>query len=171
CNQLQYTRQCLDSVLAHTRSPYELVLVDNGSADDTPAYLEEVRRRPGPARVEVIRNETNRGFPAGCNQALARARGDHVVLLNNDTIVSEGWLEGLIARAEQAGANVGLVGPVSNGAPAPQHVDVSYADPAQLHDFARRRRQECAGQSLRVQRLTGFCLLVRREVFDRVGLL
>jgi GT2 family glycosyltransferase len=75
CNELAYTRLCLESVLGHTRSPYELVLVDNSSTDDTPAYLEEIRSRPGPVRVEVIRNATNVGFPAGCNQALARAQG------------------------------------------------------------------------------------------------
>ena len=72
CNELEYTRLCLKSVLRRTRPPYELVLIDNGSTDGTPAYLEEVRSRPGPARVEVVRNETNAGFPAGCNQGLAQ---------------------------------------------------------------------------------------------------
>lgn len=96
CNELAYTRLCLESVLRHTRPPYELVLVDNGSADGTPAYLDEVRTWPGPARVEVIRNETNVGYPAGVNQALARARGDDLVLLNNDVVVTEGWLGGAV---------------------------------------------------------------------------
>src|SRR5262249_10445401 len=68
CNQLEYTRLCLESVLRHTRPPYELVLVDNGSTDGTPNYFRAIAARPGPARVAVIRNETNRGFPAGCNQ-------------------------------------------------------------------------------------------------------
>ena len=72
CNELEYTRLCLESVLRRTRPPYELVLIDNGSADGTPDYLNEIRARPGPDRVEVARNETNRGFPAGCNQGLAR---------------------------------------------------------------------------------------------------
>src|SRR5205807_2013812 len=68
CNELDYTRQCLESVLQHTRPPYELVLVDNGSTDGTPAYLEEIQRRPGPQRVLVLRNADNRGFAAGTNQ-------------------------------------------------------------------------------------------------------
>ena len=97
CNELEYTRLCLESVLRRTRPPYELVLIDNGSADGTPTYLQEVRSRPGPARVEVVRNEANAGFPAGCNQGLARSRGGWVVFLNNDAVVTGGWLEGLTA--------------------------------------------------------------------------
>ena len=52
------------------------LVVDNASSDGTPEYLRDVAARPGPARVEIIRNDTNVGFPAGCNQALARVRGE-----------------------------------------------------------------------------------------------
>src|SRR5262249_54545474 len=110
CNEGEYTRLCLESVLRHTRWPYELVLVDNGSTDATPALLDQVRSQPGPERVVVLRNEKNLGFPAGCNQGLAEARGRYLVFLNNDTIVSAGWLDGLIACAQRGGSQVGLVG-------------------------------------------------------------
>jgi hypothetical protein len=72
CNEVDYTRRCLDRVCQRTRPPYELILVDNGSTDGTAAFLEEVRRRPGPQRVEIIRNDRNRGFPGGCNQGIAQ---------------------------------------------------------------------------------------------------
>src|SRR5262249_15682570 len=168
-NQVEYTRQCLESVLRHTRPPYELVLVDNGSTDGTSAYFEEVRSRLGPARVAVIRNETNLGFPAACNQALKEAQGCYLVLLNNDTIVPRGWLDGLIAWSLHDWPTVGLVGPVTNASRPPQEIPVDYAGPEGLDAFAARRRRGHAGQALQVERLTGFCLLLRREVFEKVG--
>jgi GT2 family glycosyltransferase/tetratricopeptide (TPR) repeat protein len=169
CNEADCTRLCLEGVLRHTTPPYELVLVDNGSTDATPALLEGFRHRPGPERVEVIHNDTNLGYPAGCNQALRRARGEYVVLLNNDVVVTPVWLDGLLRTARGEGA--GLVGPVSNYASPPQLVPAAYADLASLDAFALGRHREYAGGVLRVPRLTGFCLLVEREVFERVGLL
>jgi GT2 family glycosyltransferase/tetratricopeptide (TPR) repeat protein len=169
CNQVEYTRLCLESVLRHTRWLYELVIVDNGSMDGTGAYLEELRAREGPARVVIIRNEENVGFAAGCNQALSRARGRYLVFLNNDAVVTPGWLEGLVGWAVHDWPNVGLVGPVSNYAPPPQLAEPGYRELAGLDAFAGRCRQEHAGRALRVERLTGFCLLMRREVLRRVG--
>lgn len=169
CNQLEYTRQCLESVLQHTREPYELLLVDNGSTDGTLGYLEEIRRRRRPARTVVIRNETNRGYVAGCNQALEQTKGPYVVFLNNDAIVTAGWLEGLIGWLRKEWPNAGLVGPVSNGARDAQRIRPGYTDLADLDAFAAHRRRTFDGKMLAVPRLTDFCLLVHREVLDRIG--
>ena len=169
CNQLDYTRLCLESVLRHTHVPYELVLVDNGSTDGTPTFLENLRSCPGPARVEVIRNATNRGFPAGCNQALAQARGRYLVFLNNDTVVTEGWLEGLLAWLPRDRPEVGLVGPTTNLSGNEQEIPVAYNDLTGLMGFAQRRRQEFAGRGSEVSKLSGFCLVARREVLERIG--
>jgi glycosyltransferase involved in cell wall biosynthesis len=169
CNQLDVTRACLESVLEHTRPPYELLLIDNGSSDDTPQYLAELQQRPGPARVVVMRNENNRGFAAGCNQGLAQARGRYLVLLNNDTIVTSGWLDGLIGWALHDWPQVGLVGPMTSWSSPPQMIPVTYRRPEELQTFAARRREQFAGQGVVVERLTGFCLLLRREVWEKIG--
>src|SRR5205085_5527477 len=114
-------------------------------------------------------NESNLGFARGCNQALARASGRYVVFLNNDTVLTPGWLDGLVRCALHDWPHVGLVGPVTNGAPEPQGVAADYRDLADLEPFAARRRRAFAGRVLPVKRLTGFCLLARREVLDRLG--
>jgi GT2 family glycosyltransferase len=156
-------------VLRHTREPYELILVDNGSSDDTFAYLEEVKCRRSPARTVIIRNETNRGYSAGCNQALEQAKGQYVVFLNNDTIVTSAWLEGLIGWSLHDWPRVGLVGPVTNAAMDAQRTLVDYSDVADLDKFVDRRRPAFAGKMQAVDRLTGFCLLTRRDVLERLG--
>src|SRR5262245_17927841 len=186
-NEANYTGFCLDSCFRFASSPCELLLIDNASTDGTAQLLEEFRNQPSPLHVEVIRNETNLSYAAACNQGLARARGEYVVFLNNDTIVTEGWLEGLIAWAKhtpspptgrpsplpQGGRgedwSVGLVGPVTNYAPPPQKVEVDYADLAGLHAFAARRQRDFARRAVAVPRLSGFCLLARRDVLDQIG--
>jgi GT2 family glycosyltransferase len=169
CNQFAYTRECLESVLQYTRQPYELIVVDNASTDETPAYLEELKGRSGPARVVVIRNDSNLGFAKGCNQGLEQARGQYLVLLNNDTVVTAGWLDGLVAWSVHKWPKVGLVGPMTSWAPPPQQIPTDYRTPAELQAFAVRRRQEFAGQATKVQRLIGFCMLFRRDVWERLG--
>jgi glycosyltransferase involved in cell wall biosynthesis/tetratricopeptide (TPR) repeat protein len=169
CNAAEVSRLCFDSLLRHTRSPWELIVVDNGSTDETPRLLEELRRQPGPLRVEVVTNEKNVGYPAGCNQALSRARGDWIVFLNNDTVLTPGWLEGLIGWACHDWPKVGLVGPVTNASRPPQEIPVSWTGLDDLPAFAANLQRQQAGQGLRVERLTGFCLLARRDVLDQVG--
>src|SRR5207247_10473606 len=64
---------------------------------------------------------------------------------------------------------VGLVGPVTSYAAPPQQIAITYTDLADLPAFAACRRQAYARQALQVDRLTGFCLLVRRAVLDQIG--
>ena len=187
-NQVDMTRACLESLMRHTRTPFEIIIVDNGSSDGTIELCAEFRRTVEPVsnrledapvgnrphenpylqRFEVIRNETNLGFAAATNQGLARARGSYLVLLNNDTVVTESWLERLIECSLARWPKVGMVGPVSNYAPAPQLVGPEYDDLDALGAFARRRVTQFQGQALPVPRLTGFCLLLRREVYDAI---
>jgi cellulose synthase/poly-beta-1,6-N-acetylglucosamine synthase-like glycosyltransferase len=90
-NQLSFTEMCLHSLRLFTPEPNQLIVVDNHSTDGTVDFL---RRQ---ADVQLIENATNRGFPAGCNQAIRIATGDQILLLNNDTIVTPGWLGRLLA--------------------------------------------------------------------------
>jgi GT2 family glycosyltransferase/tetratricopeptide (TPR) repeat protein/glycosyltransferase involved in cell wall biosynthesis len=166
-NQLEHTRRCLESLDAHTNLPHQIIVVDNGSTDGTPQFLSQWRAER-PNRI-VIRNETNRGFAAGNNQGLAIALGDHVVLLNNDTVVTKGWL-GRMKQVLEEHSGTGVVGPVSNNVSGPQQVrEADYESLAELPAFADKWSQEHAGQSFEINRVVGFCLLARREVIEKIG--
>lgn len=175
CNGVGFTRQCAESIMDSTRVPFELIFVDNGSTDGTREYLAALAAgRAGEGacnRVLVLRNEQNLGFGPACNQGMAEAMGDYVVLLNNDTVVTDGWLERMAEAAERDG-RVGLVGPRSNYVVGPQMIEgVPYApgDMEGMRQFAARLAREERGRGFFAPRAIGLCLLIKRQVLDRVG--
>jgi glycosyltransferase involved in cell wall biosynthesis len=178
-NQLEFTRKCIAALMRRTRPPWELIVVNNGSTDGTGDYLAGVQD-VSPVPVTIIANGTNRGFPTAINQGLQYARGEYLVLLNNDVVVSEGWLDQLIAlvsiSTERNGvpgdeeSKIALAGPMSNYAAPPQLVEnVSYRDLEEMKVFAERWREEHRGTWFTVPKLSGFCLLMKRAVYDTIG--
>ncbi len=162
-NQLEYTRQCVDSILQHTSGPFELIFVDNASTDGTRDYLQTI------PDVKLIRNTTNLGFAGGNNQGLALAAGEYVVLLNNDAIVTAGWLDNLLAPM-QRDSRVGFVGPRSNYVAGPQVVpNVPYTSAEDLQRFAAERTIAHRGQGSATGFIVGFCLALRSAVIARIG--
>jgi GT2 family glycosyltransferase len=167
-DNLACTRIALESLLANTDGPYEVIVVDNGSADPARRYLEVLAGRN--TRVRLIRNERNRGFAAACNQGLTAASGEMLVLLNNDTIVPPGWLSGL--KGHLADPAVGLVGPTTNRCGGAAEIRTSYETYGEMLAFARTRQGEGAGNArIDIAVAEMFCAALRRDVFQEVGLL
>jgi GT2 family glycosyltransferase len=163
---LPFNRLCLETVLAHSADvELELIVVDNGSGDGTPEYL--TRLAGADARVRVLLNGRNAGFAAACNQGLGLADGEHLVLLNNDTMVPPGWLARLIAHLRNP--EVGLVGPVTNRIGNEAEIESDYRRWGEFLDFAARRAHEFAGDWLELRSPAMFCLALRRETFLRLG--
>ncbi|UCH63258.1 MAG: glycosyltransferase family 2 protein [Fidelibacterota bacterium] len=90
-NGFSFLQGCFDSLLSGTSPDTELIMVDNGSTDESVVLMEQ--HYP---RVRVIKSNTNLGFSGGCNLGIRKALGRYVVLLNNDTEVTPGWLEPLL---------------------------------------------------------------------------
>ena len=166
-NQLKDTQQCLASIEKHTPQPHELILVDNGSTDGTGQFFRTYATKHNHARI--ILNRENLGFSAGNNQGLACATGDAILLLNNDTVATPGWLERMLTTLDLY-PECGLVGPVSNSVSGPQLISsANYSSLEQLPKFAAQWCASHAGQSAEARRLVGFCLLLRRAVVEKIG--
>jgi GT2 family glycosyltransferase/SAM-dependent methyltransferase/tetratricopeptide (TPR) repeat protein len=166
-NQIRDTQQCLASIEKYTFLPHELILVDNASTDGTGQFFQGYAAKHN--HVRVILNRTNLGFSAGNNQGLACAQGDFILLLNNDTVATPGWLEHMLAALELY-PDCGLVGPVSNSVSGPQLVaSADYANLDELPKFAAQWSAAHTGQSSEAGRLVGFCLLLRKAVVERIG--
>ena len=165
-NGLPYTKMCLSSLLGDGwDASDELIIVDNHSTDGTQDYLRELKR-VNPF-IQVQMNDTNRGFAAANNQALALATGDILIFLNNDTIVTPGWRNGLARWLEQV--EIGMVGPVTNRTCNEAQIDAPYRTYAELEEFAERYTQSHAGQGTETQMLAMFCLAIRRDTLARIG--
>ena len=163
---LALTRLCLEGVLERSGPPgYELVVVDNASEDGTRSYLLTLARRA--SNVRVLLNEVNLGFPHACNQGFEAARGDTLVLLNNDTIVATGWLRRL--QAHLADPTVGLVGPVTNRIGNEAEVAVAYRTLEGFAAEAASRAREYDGQSFDIRMPAMFCVALRRDTWARLG--
>jgi len=102
-NGLEFTHQCLDSILKYADVPYELLIIDNASRDGTREFLKRLEN------VKITYNNENVGFGEGCNQGARSAISKYLLFLNNDTIVTGGWLSALVETAE-SNSDMGAVG-------------------------------------------------------------
>ena len=161
-----YTVACLRSLAKFgAEVPFEVIVVDDASPDDTAAVLASVDG------LRLLRNAENLGFIGSCNSGAAHARGEYLVFLNNDTQVTGGWLEALLrcfadrpscgiagsrlvypdGRLQEAGALVFGDGSAWN---------YGRFEPRDAAAFRYRRRTDY---------ISGAALMIRREVFERLG--
>ena len=170
-NNLAFTQACLFSIEAYSDyGNLEVVVVDNASSDGSRDWLEQWGRgqgTDGPMR-RVIFNEANLGFSAGNNVGLLAATGEILVLLNNDTYVTPGWLRTLCWHLRRE-TKLGLVGPVTNNIGNEARIEIAYTDmPEMIREAASYTRRN-AGRGLAVDTAAFFCVAMRREVYEAVG--
>lgn len=163
-NQSRYTYNCLRSLLAYTRVPYEIIVIDNASTDDTPSMLAAMEH------IRVIRNEENQGFGPACNQGGHAATGDYLLFLNNDTEVTNGWIEALLdpLKDETVGAvGAKLLYPGGRLQEAGNIIwqdgtgwNYGHGDDPTLPEYSYLKE---------VDYCSGACLLIRKALWERLG--
>jgi len=174
-NNYQFTEACLRSLFSCDAGfPFNVHVFDNASSDGTPDNL--IRDFRG--KLRLWRSDSNLGFSGGNNKVLERTKSRFACLLNNDTIVTPGWLGEMVAAAE-CGRRVGVVGSRGNNANPEgrpeQAVDLDIS-PGQVG--AAEELQRAATRLSRAQprfseaaSVVGYCMLLRRSMLNRIGLL
>ncbi|WP_296255975.1 MULTISPECIES: glycosyltransferase family 2 protein [unclassified Pseudomonas] len=175
-DQLPFLQRCVETLLHKTRYPnYELLIVDNNS--QTPEALQWLAQTEalGSQQVQVLRYPHPFNYSRINNVAAAQARGEYLVLLNNDTaIVHETWLDELLnhalrpevgvvgakllfpnGRMQHAGVRLGMDGPAGH-----QHI----GEPQHIQGYMQRVQVD---QDLSA--VTAACLMVRRSIYEEVG--
>lgn len=163
-NTLSYTRLCIESIREYTPpNSYEIIVVDNASVDGSSEWLRQQKD------VKLLENKANVGFPAGCNQGmLAAEAGNDLLLLNSDTIVTPRWLENL-QKALHSDEIVGAVSCVTNSCSNQQAIEVSYHNLEEMFAFVERYNQSEPHKWYSWPTLVGFCFLLQREVYEKIG--
>ena len=164
-NKLEYNKLCIESIRQYTQpDSYEIIVIDNHSTDGTVEWLQ------GQHDIKIILNSENAGFPAGCNQGIKAAKGNSILVLNNDTIVTPNWLTNLI-KCLDSSSEIGAVGAVTNSCSNFQSLPCEYACVEEMIRFATQVNISNPELWEDRARLVGYCLLIKIEVINKIGLL
>lgn len=179
-NALDDVERCLDSICRNRTSDRQrLLIIDDGSSERTASFLREFTARTPWA--ELHHNAQAEGYTRAANRGLAASSGELVILLNSDTIVTDGWAEKL-ADAVFTTPGAGIVGPLSNAASyqsipnyrsSETQTAINQLPPRMTPDDMNRFCEQWTASHILplVPLVHGFCLGVSREVIDTIGFL
>lgn len=166
-NNLIFNKLCLESIYANTKYPnFEVIVVDNASTDGTPAWLLEYSKLF--TNLRLILNCENKGFAGGNNQAVKSAKGEYIIFLNNDTVVTSSWIEKFLNHFK-TDSQIGLVGPVTNSTGNEARISSNYNTPIQMEIFSEARSRKMRGISFDIRMLAFYCVMAKKEQFESIG--
>lgn len=176
-NALEDVKDCLKSLSVHTDGfDVRVIVVNDGSDTVTSKWLRSYSK--GNPLFTLIEHSGNRGYTCAVNTGLKASTAPYVITQNSDTIVTEGWLRGLV-RCMKSDAKLGIVGPLSNAAtwqnvPNLRDESGSFAVnslPSDLDANGMSRIVAAASERIypRLPFVNGFCLMIRRTVIDAIG--
>jgi len=163
-NGKKLLQDCVESILKNTDyKNFEIIVSDNGSTDGSIEILQQLRKQ---GKVQkLVLNGKNLGFGGGNNAGILAAEGEYVFLLNNDTLVTKGWLAELVKAAEQNPA-VGIIGPLFQNFDQ-QNISLG---PGYVDDSGRSK-DIVSEKELEGEMVSGGAFFVKRKVIEKIGLL
>lgn len=176
-NALDDVKLCLASLALHTDGlKVRAIVVNDGSDEGTTRWLRDYCAEH--RFFKLIEHEANLGYTKAVNSGLKASTAAYVITQNSDTIVSSGWLAGLV-RCIESSQNIGIAGPLSNAASwqnAPDLYDESGAfavntlpQGLSVDDMARVVAHASRRLYPRTPFVNGFCFMIKRQVIDSIG--
>lgn len=168
-NAQHLTSGCLEKIYSvETALPYEVIVIDNNSSDNTPKILRGFKKQK--PNFKYFRMESNLGFAGAINYGALKARGNIIIILNNDTLVAPHWLDRLIQPFND-NSDIGIVSPVTNYVGEGPQIDPEAINikPEQIDNYGEQIQNR--PWIFEPNRLVFFCVAIKREVFDLIGYL
>lgn len=164
-------RQCLESLSKVEYPHWELIMVDNGSTDGSEKIAFNLKLKI--KNLKLIRNSKNLGFATANNLGYKKAKGDYVLLLNNDTLVDRFFLKKLVERGEQD-LTLGVIQPKIYLMDKPGYLDNAGSFITKIgfwHHWGYLQKDSVEfNQERDIFSAKGACMLIRRAVIEKVGL-
>ena len=168
-NNVDLTRACLSSLSKHCQyDNLEIIVVDNASTDGTRIFLKQWA--DSDPRHSLILNDDNRGFAPANNQGLNVATGDYLIMLNNDTYATPGWVRTLMNHLRRD-KTIGLICPVTNNIGNEAKIDITYDSMDEMLTMSASYTRGHIGMTYPLRTAAFFCVMMPRETFKRVGFL
>lgn len=170
-NGLPVLIRCLESVFKYAHE-HEIIIVDDGSTDGSVGWIKNLCT----TRDDILGlfHDKNLGFAEACNTGISAATGEYIVLLNNDTVVTPGWLNSMAntfanAKKEFHLEKIGAVGPLSNYVGGAQFIKYDKYTLDQLPGAAVTFREENKNSMEITGFLSGFCMMISNKCLTDVG--
>lgn len=166
-NRLEKTKRCVSSILKYTEGiDYELLLVDNGSEDETLEYFQSV---PYP-RKRIIRITKNLGSQYALNLAMRSFSGRYFVQVTNDVVVTKNWLSNLLCCME-SDPQTGMVTPGSSNISNLQEIPLTFSSYEEMQEKAAAYNQSDPWKWEQRLRLITIVLVIKRELIEQIGMI
>ena len=164
-NQLKYSKLCIEAIIKNTKDVnYRLILVDNGSTDDTYKFFSIVKN------AIIIHSDINLGFSGGVNLGLEMVEDEDVVILNNDAVVSPGWLSNMLNNLHKHD-DIGMVVPLANNINSHSDQLISNSTDYLLNnlDDMMNTLKDKKGVMQNCIYIVGFCMVIKNAAYKAVG--
>jgi len=170
-NGRKWLQKCLDSLYRQTYKNFEIIFVDNASVDDSVEFVENNYKHD---RMKIVKNDKNSGFAGGNNLGLKYAKGDFILLLNNDTWAKEDYLEKFIQAFEEI-PNLGSAQSKIVLMDEPDTLDSCgsyWTNTSFLYHYGNGKDQSLKKYNKNMPFFSnkGASILIRKDLIDKIGL-
>lgn len=156
CDQYEFTKNCIESIIEHTDTPYRLIVINNGTNRQTRRVLDELDKRKD-IETTIVHNETNIGWVKALNKGIGLSQAPFICFQNDDTIVTRGWLSKMIntLRIEE---KFGMINPSWEGRPNSVSIDA--------YNLTLEKNKD---RYIETDWCRGFSVLIKRSVVEKIG--
>ncbi len=171
-NGASWVRSCIDSLLAQTYKDFEIIFVDNASTDNSITLIEKSFKSI--KKLHIIKHTDNSGFSGGNNIGFRQAKGDYILLLNNDTTVGKSFLSDFL-KAFDTIPTASIVQSKIVLMQKPNTIDTCgsfWTNTSLLYHYGNSKAADMPiyNKSFRVFTVKGASVMIKREVIDKIGL-